>query len=133
MTQPEENLMKTQYPSLDHAYLNENYYAVGFGHILPEAFTVYVEQNRMLLEQLSAALKDGSVDRATALVHTIKGSSGSVGARAMEQLAEQFETAVEQQDHSAMANLAMEMLVEQENTVRAIEEEVHNIEKTLMP
>lgn len=125
--------MKTEYPSLDHPYLHENYYAVGFGHILPEAFTVYVEQNRMLLEQLSAALEEGSVDRANTLVHTIKGSSSSVGAKAMEQLAEQFEAAVEQHDHATMARLAMEMLVEQENTGRAIEEEVHNIEKTLMP
>lgn len=121
--QAQENTMQPV-PSLDHDYLRENYLAVGFGMVLKEALQVYCEQNRILLKQLRTALDRENMGEVMQLAHTIKGSSSSVGAKAMELLAQSLEEAGEQVALPSAAHMVTALENETVRTEKAIAEKL---------
>lgn len=122
--QAQENTMQPAPPSLDHDYLHENYLAVGFGMVLKEALQVYCEQNRILLKQLRTALDRENMGEVMQLAHTIKGSSSSVGAKAMELLAQNLEEAGEQVALPSAAQMVAALENETVRTEKAIAEKL---------
>lgn len=109
-------------PALDHDFLRDNYLTPGFGRILKDALRVYCEQNRILTGQLRTALDQGDIGETIRLAHTIKGSSGSVGAQAMELLASNLEDAGKEAGTAAITTLVEALEAELPRTEKAIDE-----------
>lgn len=125
--QPHDTAPAGTIPVLDHDYLHVNYLAPGFGRVLKEALQVYCEQSRILTGQLRTALELGDIGETIRLAHTIKGSSGSVGARAVELLARKLEETGEHADMETVAALVEALEDELPRTEKAIAEKLAHL------
>lgn len=120
--QPRDTSIAGAVPALDHDFLRDNYLTPGFGRILKDALRVYCEQNRILTGQLRTALDREEIGETIRLAHAIKGSSGSVGAQAMELLAGKLEEAGEEAGTAAITALVEALEAELLRTEKAIDE-----------
>ncbi len=94
---------------LDHAYMRDNYLAVGFGALLRDVLAMLNQQAGTNL----AAIQDALAHRDWATLaeqgHSLKGSAGSVGANLLAAEAEQLEEVAPSGDMTVIAPLVAQL------------------------
>ncbi len=96
----------------------------------PQIFTLilgeFLKENALLESDINSAIESGNYAQATQLVHKVKGSSGSIGAKALYNTAVSFQKALKEADKPAIATLHAQFVRRLVKLLAAIKEELES-------
>lgn len=95
----------SEYPILDLSLLHE--ITAGDKGLIEELLVLYIDNVRERLERMQDLLEQGDSETIAREIHTIKGSSASVGASQMEQLSKELEVYFHENKEKEFAELFM--------------------------
>ncbi|HVE67965.1 MAG TPA: Hpt domain-containing protein [Solirubrobacteraceae bacterium] len=99
----------------------------------PEAFRelvdIYLGQAGCLVREITQALAERDGDRAGAAAHKLRGSSATLGARALTDLCATLELQASDDDPLAVAGMSTKLQGALDATVRALESELSKVQR----